>query len=159
MVHARLGEFIKCYNIQQAAATQRRIKGGQSLRDELFSVTKKRKKNVKEHESEVFFRRNTENLVNKLTPVATSKVCLKIKKRQLNVERKNSGKRINASAETANSEYTPTSRSNSFLPLSCSSKMIQSTITESININHAQSPARKSQRKCKSKKVDIYYYE
>ena len=44
MVHARLGEFIKYYNIQQAAATQRRIKGDQSLRDELFSVTKKRKK-------------------------------------------------------------------------------------------------------------------
>ena len=114
---------------------------------------------MKEHGSEVFFRRNTTNLVKKLTPVATSKVCLKIKKRQFNVNRKNSGKRINASAETTNSEYTPTSRNSNFIPLSCSSKIVQSTVTESININHAQSPASKSQRKCKYKKVDIYYYE
>lgn len=43
MVHARLGEFIKCYNMQQATVVRKRVKGGQSLRDELFCATKKRK--------------------------------------------------------------------------------------------------------------------
>lgn len=43
MVHARLGEFIKCYNCHQAATVRKRTKGGQSLRDELFCATKRNK--------------------------------------------------------------------------------------------------------------------
>lgn len=41
IAHARLAEYIKCYSINQKYKRKKRVKGGQTLRDELYGAGKK----------------------------------------------------------------------------------------------------------------------
>ena len=41
MIHTRLAEFIKCYSINCKEAKGKHVKGGQTLRDELYSFVRK----------------------------------------------------------------------------------------------------------------------
>lgn len=130
MVHARLGEFIKCYNIQQAAAVRKRVKGGQSLRDELFCVTKKAKQPARGKVGRVeaaSSKKLNNNVAHKEQPLLG--VCATIKKKKVIAKSKTTESTEGANnSTTSNTESTPTSR-------------------------------KKSRRLCKSKKFDIYCYE
>lgn len=41
LAHARLAEFVKCYTIQCKESNNKHVKGGQTLRDELYGATKR----------------------------------------------------------------------------------------------------------------------
>jgi hypothetical protein len=140
MIHARLGEFIKCHNMHQAEVAHKRIKGGQSLRDELFCVTKPTKMvtddNVGEHLKNVTSKKSNSTFVSKTT------------KSQQEVKPSNSI----PSCSVSNSVQTP-SRKNRF----CKSKKLNMQLDEQVPTCY--SPVRKSRRLCKSNKQEMYNYE
>ena len=48
LIHARLGEFIKCHSMLRSEKSHRRVKGGLILRDSLYcAITKKSKKSYR----------------------------------------------------------------------------------------------------------------
>ena len=50
IIHARLAEFIKCYTISLKESKSQHVKGGQTLRDELYCLTKRKKNNSVEED-------------------------------------------------------------------------------------------------------------
>ena len=44
LIHARLGEFIKCHSMLRSEESHRRVKGGLTLRDSLYCATTKKSK-------------------------------------------------------------------------------------------------------------------
>lgn len=165
MVHARLGEFLKCYNMQQATAVRKRIKGGQSLRDELFCATKKRKTKLVKNKNAVTKTPTKKDGVHvELKSTAgQSRVTEQVSNQsgqtlatKVNRLQKSKAAETKVSEPVSNkSGQTPTTKMNTMQK----STSVQSNITELVNNKSGQTPIRKSKRTCKSRKLDLYEYD